>query len=81
MFATSVSEKKPILTGVNFNLSDKTLTCIATDSYRLSQSKIDLNNNFKDFNITIPNKSLEELLKIIDQFDDWLEVYFSNNKL
>ena len=36
-FATSVSEKKPILTGVNLSLENNILKCIATDSYRLSK--------------------------------------------
>lgn len=81
VFATSQSEKKPILTGVNFSLSKNTLTCISTDSYRLSQTKIDLNNSFNDFNITIPSKSLDELYKSIDTFEDCLELYFSNNRL
>ena len=81
VFATSLSEKKPILTGVNFKLNGNTLTCIATDSYRLSQSKVELNNSYNDFNITIPNKSLDELVKTIDSFEDCLELYFSNNKL
>jgi len=49
VFATSTSESNPILTGVNFNLKNNTLTCIATDSYRLSQTKLSLNDNYNDF--------------------------------
>ncbi len=81
VFATSTSEKKPILTGVNFSLAKNTLTCIATDSYRISQTKVDLNNSYSDFNVTIPSKSLDELYKSIDNFDDCLELYFEKNCL
>lgn len=81
VFATSTSESNPILTGVNFNLKNNTLTCIATDSYRLSQTKLSLNDNYNDFSITIPSKSLDELNKALDQFNDEVSLYFSTNKL
>ncbi|MGM9971630.1 MAG: DNA polymerase III subunit beta [Anaeroplasmataceae bacterium] len=80
-FATSQSEKKPILTGVNLNYENNILKCIATDSYRLSQKIVNINQNYNSFNVTIPNKSLDELLKVIDNYDDDINLYFSNNKL
>ena len=64
-FATAKSEKRPIFTGVNFKLINNELTCVGTDSYRLAQKKINLNDSYNDFNIVIPSKSLDELLKII----------------
>ncbi|MFR2769248.1 MAG: hypothetical protein ACLTAI_13610 [Thomasclavelia sp.] len=36
-FATSEKETRPVLTGVNFKAKDRTLECIATDSYRLAK--------------------------------------------
>lgn len=80
-FATSTSEKKPILTGVNLKLENNVLKCVSTDSYRLAQKIISINQDYNDFNITIPNKSLDELLKVIDNYDDEISIYFSNNKL
>ncbi|MCR5787398.1 MAG: DNA polymerase III subunit beta [Acholeplasmatales bacterium] len=81
VFATSTSESNPILTGVNFNLKNNTLTCIATDSYRLSQTKLALNDSYNDFSITIPSKSLDELNKALDQSNEEVSLYFSTNKL
>lgn len=80
VFATAVSEKKPILTGVNFKHTSGNLIITATDSFRLSQKIISI-ENYNDFNITIPNKSLDELLKAIDNFDEDLALYFSTNKI
>ena len=80
VFATATSEKKPILTGVNFKLTEGKLIATSTDSFRLSQKIISI-DDYNDFNITIPNKSLDELLKAIDQYEDQLNLYFSNNKL
>ena len=83
-FATATSEKKPILTGVNFNNEVGIMKVIATDSYRLAQNIYDVNtleNKYEDFNITVPSKSLNELLKVIDNFDGDISLYFSSNKL
>ena len=80
VFATATSEKKPILTGVNFKHTAGKLVATATDSFRLSQKIITI-ENYNDFNITIPNKSLDELLKAIDSYEDKVTLYFSANKL
>lgn len=81
VFATSSSEKKPILTGVNLKLDEEKLTCVATDSYRLSQKIVYLDQNYPPFNITVPNKSLDELFKTLDNYNDEMNIYFSPNKL
>ena len=81
VFATSKTENNPLLTGVNFNLSANELTCVATDSFRLSQAKLSLNDTYNDFNVTIPNKSLDELTKALDCYDDKVSLYFASNKL
>ena len=79
-FATAQSERKHILTGVNLINSLGKLIATATDSFRLSQKIVEI-PEYKDFNIVIPNKSLDELLKAIDSYDGDLSLYFSNNKL
>ncbi len=80
VFATASSEKKPILTGVHLKLNNNELTAVATDSFRLSQTKLDI-EEYRPFNITIPNKSLDELSKAIDGYNENLSLYFSMNKL
>ncbi len=80
VFATATSEKKPILTGVNFKHVGGKLVATATDSFRLSQKIINI-DEYSDFNITIPNKSLDELLKAIDSYEEKVNLYFSVNKL
>jgi DNA polymerase-3 subunit beta len=81
IFATSSVEKKPILTGINFKLKGNTLTCVATDSYRFSKKEIDLNQEYNEFDVTIPNKSLDELSKALGQDNTPISLYFSNNKI
>lgn len=80
VFATSSSEKKPILTGVHLKLEENTLTGIATDSFRLSQTLMSV-EEYNPFKITVPNKSLEELLRALDSYNENVSLYFSVNKL
>lgn len=79
-FATATSEKKPILTGVHLKLDGTKLTAVSTDSFRLSQTIMDV-EEYKPFKITVPNKSLDELSKAIDNYNENVTLYFSVNKL
>jgi DNA polymerase-3 subunit beta len=80
-YATATSEKRPILTGVNFKYLDNHLYCVATDSYRLSQKNVKLRTHSKTFDIVIPNKSLDELSKILDTYNDDVELFINPNKV
>jgi DNA polymerase-3 subunit beta len=77
-FATSDTETRPVLTGVNFNCNGNTLKCVATDSYRLSQKEVNLENDY-EFNITIPKKSLIEIQRSLINNED-IKVNISENK-
>jgi DNA polymerase-3 subunit beta len=80
-FATADNEKRPILTGVNFKYQENHLYTVATDSYRLSQKNLKLRTHSKVFNIVVPNKSLDELSKILDHIHEEVEVYINPNKV
>ena len=80
-FATSNIENRPILTGVNFKIEGNQLTGIATDSYRLSQKTIALENTYETMNVIIPGKSLEELLKILENNQAMVEVHFDQSRV
>ena len=77
-FATSDKETRPVLTGVNFSCENKTLHCVATYSYRLAKKTVEINEDL-NFNITIPSKSLQEVVKTLeDDFD--VEVTVNDKK-
>ncbi|QMS84946.1 DNA polymerase III subunit beta [Candidatus Xianfuyuplasma coldseepsis] len=80
-FATSSIENRPILTGVNFKIDGKKLIAIATDSYRLSQKEIELNESYEALNIIIPGRSLEELIKVLENNNDQVELHFDHSKI
>lgn len=79
-FAASQSEKRPILTGVNFKNVDGKLIVTATDSFRLAQKTINI-PDYPAFDIVVPSKSLDELNRAIDNYDETIKLYFSQNKL
>ncbi|HRM91141.1 MAG TPA: DNA polymerase III subunit beta [Thomasclavelia ramosa] len=78
-FAASDKEHKPILTGINFKAGNRQLECTATDSYRLAKKIVSLDEDVT-FNITIPQKSLDEISKIIER-DEMIEMYVSDRKV
>lgn len=79
IFSTAQNEKKPILTGVNFkhDETNKNLTVVATDSFRLSRFEKPL-ENVADFNVTIPNSGLYELLKSVSANEE-LKLFMVGN--
>jgi DNA polymerase-3 subunit beta len=81
-YATAINEKRPILTGVSLKLHENNLVAIATDSFRLSQKKVELDEvDYADFNIVVPYKSLDELNKALELYNDDVEVYFNKIKI
>jgi len=82
-FATSTQESRPILTGINFKINENIMECTATDSYRLAKKKIMLQEKIENnIDITIPNKNLNELVKLINEDEEeLLEMHIFNNKV
>ena len=81
-FATSLSETRPLLTGINFKLNGEMLEVIATDSYRLARKEIDLKESYEnEFNLVIPGKNLVELSRILDDDKENVYLHIFNNKI
>ena len=79
-FATSFDESRPQLTGINFKIIKDELECNATDSYRLARKVLKLKKEIDEtYNIIVPSRNLQELIKIIDS--DEIELHIFNNKI
>ena len=82
IFATSTQESRPVLTGVNFKINNNIMEVTATDSYRLSKKRIILDSNIKDdIDIIIPNRNLNEIIKLISDNDNKIELHIFTNKV
>ncbi|MEE1354360.1 MAG: DNA polymerase III subunit beta [Absicoccus porci] len=78
-FACSENDQRPVLSGVNFSAKDGYLYCSGTDSYRLARKTITLNEN-ANFNITIPSKSLQEVVRSLSEDIDKVQLYIDSKK-
>lgn len=82
LFATSMQESRPILTGINIKIENDEMECIATDSYRLAKKTIKLDNTVDNLiNIVIPGKNIGELVKILNEEDENVEIHIFSNKI
>ncbi|MBN1326003.1 DNA polymerase III subunit beta [Candidatus Falkowbacteria bacterium] len=94
LFAVSVSETRPEISGVYFNFSENNLTIAATDSYRLAEKKIRLSENVKEEKeVIIPARTIQELFRILSSYSgsaigeeepvslDKIDIYFEENQV
>ncbi|WP_245772786.1 DNA polymerase III subunit beta [Lacicoccus alkaliphilus] len=81
-FAVSLSETRPVLTGVHWQFDNDEITFTATDSHRLALRKLRGGQFNSDLgNAIIPGKSLSELNKIINDTDEEVEIHLSQNQV
>lgn len=81
-FAVSLSETRPVLTGVHWQFDNDEITFTATDSHRLALRKLRGAQFNSDLgNAIIPGKSLSELNKIINDTDEEVEIHLSQNQV
>lgn len=80
-FAVSLHESRPILTGVHFVLENQKLLAVATDSHRLSQRIIPIEQAAENFNIVIPGKSLLELSRSFINEEEMVEISIMENQV
>jgi len=81
-FSVSNDETRHYLSGIYFHLNEvdekKYLTAVATDSHRMSISKIRLENDIKFEPIILPKKTIFQLCSLLENYDG--EVKISNAK-
>lgn len=80
VFAASKSETRPVLTGVNFYFQKDLLTCVATNSQRLSlvnhKIQSDLNGSF-----IVPSTSLIEFSKLISSYTKDIDIFITETNI
>ncbi|GKS82183.1 DNA polymerase III subunit beta [Ligilactobacillus pabuli] len=82
VIAVSTQESRPILTGIHLAYSNGELLAVATDSHRLSQRRITLNDaSSQDYDIIVPGKSLNELAKMLGDSAENVEIRIAENQI
>lgn len=80
-FAASTQESRPILTGVHFTLSNGLFKAVATDSHRLSQRILPMDEALNEFDMVIPAKSLLDLAKSVHSGEEFVEISSMENQV
>ena len=80
IFSVALDDSRPILKGVLFDISQKELSAVALDGYRLAFVKKKASSNVKK-SIVVPTRSLNEISKLLDDTDDIINVYIDSNAI
>ncbi len=81
IFAVSIRENKPVLTGALFEIENDKFTMVASDGYRLAIRKETIKDSEKTINAIVPGKTLNELLKIIKDDNTFINIYFTDKNV
>jgi len=76
VFATSVSEDKPILTGILVEVEDTQAKLIALDGYRLAIRSETIQSGTDIGEIVIPARSMREIARILPDDESSVRLYF-----
>ena len=77
---TAISETRPELTGVNFNLNNSSIDFAATDGFRLSEKRISFENS-KSTSFIIPRSTVFEVIRILSDLDEDIHISLSDNQI
>jgi len=69
VFAASTNISRPVLTGLFWQITGKTMKLAATDSYRLGEKTIELESDVGlDTSFIVPSRTAQELAKVAFQY-------------
>ena len=80
IFAVSSEENRPIFTGSLFEIKEGKLNVVAVDGYRMAIKSKEIKEKGNDFSSVIPGKTLNEVIKIIDDSFDVIKIGISKNQ-
>lgn len=76
MFATAKNESRPEICGVYLNVKDNMLTVTATDSYRLAERKVmmEQGSSLDEKTIIVPARTLQEVVRMLGTYKDAIDL-------
>lgn len=69
LIAPANDETRPVLTGILFQFKENILTLAATDSYRLAEVKINIDQKVEDKGFIVPARTMNEAIRIMSSTD------------
>ena len=81
-FSVSTDESKPVLTGELIEIKEGNLNIVAIDGFRVSFRCTNISKDFKNAEVVVPAKALNEIIKILsDKEDSIVNLYFNDNHI
>ncbi|MCT4612970.1 MAG: DNA polymerase III subunit beta [Clostridia bacterium] len=82
IFSVAIEETKPILTGELFEIEGNSLKVVSCDGYRVSYREEFIKNNSNEpIKIVVPGKTLSEINKILEDNDENVKIYYTDNHI
>lgn len=82
VFAASQDNLRPVLTGVLFQVEQRELEMVATDSHRLAIARVDLEQELDDpVSLIVPRRTLEELLRLLTDDEETVTLRWGANNV
>ena len=78
-FAASISEDKPILTGLLMEIAGNEARLVALDGYRLAMRKETIQNGPELAEMVVPARSMRDVARIIPEDESKVQIYFGDN--
>src|SRR3989344_587598 len=76
------SQSKPEISGIYFSFSKNSIKIVATDSFRLAEKNVALENSIKkEYSFILPQKPARELTNILENKEGILKIYFSSSQI
>ena len=80
IFAVSTDENRPIFTGCLFEIKNNRLNVVAIDGFRLALRTLNLPVQVNDFKAIIPAKTLNEVIKILEDSFENVKIGVAKNQ-
>ncbi|PCR99175.1 DNA polymerase III subunit beta [Lactococcus fujiensis] len=82
VFAVSNQENRPIFTGVHLQvINDNELKAVATDSHRMSQRILALDESNLSFDVILPSKSINSFKNVFTNDEEEIEIFINNSQM
>jgi len=79
---SSISQSRPEISGIYFHFSKNLIKIVATDSFRLAEKNIILDNSVqKDISFILPQKPAKEIINILQDKDGKTKIYILPNQV
>ncbi|MBP7401249.1 MAG: DNA polymerase III subunit beta [Clostridia bacterium] len=81
LFAVSTDESRPILNGCFIKCDGQVVEMVAIDGFRLALRRSEITEGVRTMSFIVPGKALSETGRILENVDDPVEIYSSQNHI